>query len=147
MKTPYTISEFYLLLKLGIFREGNVANWGYLSYNKIILPLLRKPVESYRNELYKKQLGTGLYLLDIYLNNKNSSNLGEYILVISVSNMNIPSREKIYILKLTSQNDTQYLKTAITEGTLSRKRTSFFRKKLRRATFDSKPFNSIERKH
>lgn len=147
MKNHYTISEFYLLLKLGIFRGGNVANWGYISHDKGVLPLLRKLPETYRDELYKKQLGTGLYLLDIYLHNKYRSKLGEYILVISVSRMAIPGKEYTYILKLISEHDTHYLKTAVTKGILSRKRTSVFRKKPGRAIFDSKPFNSIERKH
>lgn len=147
MKTHYTIPEFYLLLKLGIFRGGNVANWGYISEDKGVLPLLRKPVDSYRNDLYKKQLNTGVYLLDIYLYNKNSIKQGEYILVISVCHMLIPNKEKIYVLKLTSQLDTHYLKAAVIGGVLSRKRTSVFRKKPGKATFDSKPFNSIERKH
>lgn len=147
MKNSYTISEFYLLLKLGIFTGGNVANWGYISPDKGIVPLLRKPPESYRDELYKKQLGTGVYLLDFYLHSKKSSKLGEYILVISVYHMTVPGKKKIHILNLTSERDTQFLKQAIMEGILSRKRTSVFRKKPGKATFDSKPFNSEVRKH
>lgn len=145
MKKQYTISEFYLLLKLGIFREGNVANWGYISTNKGMVPLLRKPPESYKNALYRKQLNTGIYLLDIYLHNKNHSKQGEYIVVISVCHMTIPGKERMYVLRLTSRHDTHHLRKAVTEGVLSRKRTSIFRKKPGKATFDSSPLNSVVR--
>jgi hypothetical protein len=122
-----------------------VANWGYISPDKGILPLLRKSAESYQNELYKTQLNTGLFLLDIYLHSKKGSKL-EYIMVIGVSRMAMLSKERIYILKVTSEYETQYLKTAVTEGVRSRKRNSGSRKKMGR-TFDSKPFSSIERRY
>lgn len=142
MKTSYTISEFYLLLKLGIFKQGQVGNWGYITTANAVA--LRKPHGAYRNELFKTPLDTNTYLLDFYpLNNNRASSYKDFILVIGIRQLQ--KREYIYILKLTSANEAPYLKTAIENSDLAHKRKSMFRRKGRVSTFDASPLNTAPR--
>jgi hypothetical protein len=146
MKDHYTIQEFYLMLKLGLFRSGKVGNWGYISINKEPL-YLKKPLEEYQNRLYaKKQLGIGLYLLDFYLLEKGADNRGVHMMVVSVCRT-LSDKERIYVLKLAGTHDATYLKEAVTNGNLSRKRKSVFRREPKKSTFDASPLNSVPRKH
>lgn len=147
MKDHYTISEFYLMLKLGLFRNGKVGNWGYLSVNRELL-CLGKPPEEYRGQLYaKKQLGTGLYLLDLYLLEKGGNNRRVYMMVIAVCRTTLRHKEKIYVLKLTGIHNVAEIEEAVGSGSLSRKRKSVLRRKPGKAAFDSSPLNSVPRKH
>lgn len=139
MKTTYTISEFYLLLKLGIYSKGNVANWGYISMADGAA--LKKTDEAYQNRLFKTQLDANTYILDFYpLNNNWSSSYNDFILVIGIHQLN--KKEKIHILKLTSANEGSYLKTAIEQSDLAYKRKSTLRKRSRVSTFDASPINA-----
>lgn len=147
MKDHYTIQEFYLMLKLGLFKSGKVGNWGYVSINSNPL-YLKKSIDKYQDQLYaKKQLGIGLYLLDLYLLERNNNNQGAYIMVVSVCRTTLNYKEKIYVLKLESIHNVADIKDAIVSGSLSRKRKSVFGRKSRKATFDASPLNSVRRKY
>jgi len=148
MKTHYSIAEFYLLLKLGLFRGGNVGNWGYiLNCNRSPI-ILRKSIDQYYKQLYaKKQLNTGLYLLDVYPSEKYGNNQGVYIVIISVCRTNLFNKEKIYILKLISPHNIADINILLNEEAIIKKRKSIFRKKPTRRIFDSRPLNSITRKY
>ncbi|MDR1501097.1 MAG: hypothetical protein LBT43_01405 [Prevotella sp.] len=147
MKDHYTIQEFYLMLKLGLFRNGKVGNWGYISINKEPF-YQKKSLEEYQVRLYaKEQLGIGLYLLDLYLLEKGNNNQGTYIMVISVCRAILDYKEKTYVLKLVSSHRTTNIRDAIITGSLSRKRKSVFGRKSRKATFDASPLNSVPRKY
>ncbi|MFV0332166.1 MAG: hypothetical protein ACK5KL_20440 [Dysgonomonas sp.] len=147
MKDHYTIPEFYMMLKLGLFRSGKIGNWGYVSINKEPL-YLKKTLCGYQNQPYaKKQLGIGLYLLDLYLLERNNNNQGTYMMVISVCRTSLDYKEKIYVLKLESIHNVADVKEAVLSGNLSRKRKSIFGRKSRKATFDASPINSVPRKY
>jgi hypothetical protein len=148
MKDHYTIQEFYLMLKLGLFRNGKVGNWGYISSGDINRCFLKRPLTEYQNRLYaKKQLGIGLYLLDLYLLEKADNNRGTYIMIISVCRTTLSHKEKIYILRLAGIHPVANTKEAIISGSLSRKRKSIFARKPGKATFDASPLNSVPRKY
>ncbi|NDV78485.1 hypothetical protein [Dysgonomonas sp. 511] len=143
MKDHYTIQEFYLLLKLDLFRGGKVGNWGYISQGNINGCFLRKPFEDYENQSYAKaQLNIGLYLLDLYPISKH-----EHIMVISVCRTTLSYKEKVYVLKLSGNYGFDETRTAIEDSSLSKRRRSVFRKKAGRARFDGSPLNAIERRH
>lgn len=157
----YSISDFYLLLKLGLFRSGNVSGWGYLSVNGIRSCFLRKPPEAYTdNYRAKKQLGIGIYLLDLYLWQKSINDRDTYILVISVNRNILSHNTKVYVLKLRSCNeitDTADIREAVEESAFSsfydsssssypdrrpRRRKSIFRKRPNKPGFDFSPLNA-----
>lgn len=146
MKDGYDISEFHLMLKLGLFRSGKVGNWGYISVCDNPL-YLKRPLAEYQRQLYaEKQLGIGLYLHDLYLLQKDNIE-GTYIMVISVCRTNLNCKEKIYVLKLLSNIPTADIKTAIMNGTLFKKRSSIIQRQSNRRSIDTSPINSIPRKH
>ena len=147
MKDHYTIQEFYLLLKLGIFRNGKVGNWGYVSSGSINEFFLKKNQKEYRNQNYaKKQLGIGIYLLDLYQLEKQN-NQGVFIMFIATCRTTLSQKEKIYRLRLTSVFLVNDVKLATEEGTLSRKRKSIFRKSPLRRRIDASPINSVRGQH
>ena len=118
MKKDYTIQEFYLLLKLGIFQSGKVGDWGYVSSDSSSLCILKKSVSEYENRpLTKKQLGVGLYLLDLYLLEKDKYR-NTHIMVVSVYRATT-GQAKVYVLKLITGQKTEEVKTAITESSSS----------------------------
>lgn len=136
MKDYYTISEFYLMLKLGFFKSGKVEDRGYFTSGEMNNIFLTKSLDQYQRQLYaKKQLAIGLYLLDFFLL-KKESNFATYIFVISVCNTTLNNKEKIYVLKLSKASvdtdintfiDTLFSKQPIKK----RKRRSLFRGKSR----------------
>lgn len=170
MNNQYSISDFYLFLKLGLWKRGYVANWGAISSiltckrsgegefsylgNKTLTDkdnifFGKKPVSYYHNQLHAKHaLGIGLYLLDFYLSDRQSyNNENTYILVICVCRSNLQNKEYIYYLQVTNSLDIVKFRIAIENRENSRKRTSVFRQKPSQRTFDSSPINSVRRKH
>lgn len=145
MKGRYSISEFYLLLKLGIFRGGKVDGLGSVSCSDANTAFLRKPLAEYQRKVYfKKQLGTGLYLLDLYPLEKRD-NRGAHIMVVCRTTLSY--KEKIYVLKLTGTSNVSDIKATVENGTSARKRKPVFGRKKRKSTFDSSPLNSVRRKY
>jgi hypothetical protein len=141
MKDDYTISEFHTLLKLNLFKSGKVWNWGYVSICDNPL-YLKKPLTEYQNQSYaKKQLGIGLYLLDLYLLQNDL-----YVMIITVCRTDINHKEKIYALKLSSTLPVDAIKNAIQESvpyvsSFTRKKTTTHRR------IDTSPINSYTRKY
>jgi len=112
----YTIQQFHTLLKLGIFKSGKVADWGYVSSGSINHSLLRKPVAEYETRpLVKKQLGIGLHLLDFYLLGKNDHR-STHIMVVSAHRVAIEQEAKVYVLKLVTTHKNEAIKTAVKEN-------------------------------
>ncbi len=147
MADHYTISDFYLLLKLGLFKGGKVGNWGYVSASNLNSYFLDRPISEYHNKpLIKKQLSIGLYLLNLYLLSQKG-NQRTYIMIMSVCRTTLEKEEKIYVLSLTSTYPVDEMQTAIIEGNLSKRRKSVFRRKARKATFEAAPINSVSRKY
>ena len=147
MKDNYTISEFQLMLKLGLFKSGKVGNWGYVSiYNNPLY--LKKSLDEYWSQLYaKKQLGVGLYLQDLYLLQKDDNNRGIYIMVISVCRTSLNHKERVYALKLLSSHSIHDIKDAIMNSTLSKKQTLINQWQPNRRRIDTSPINSVSRKY
>lgn len=149
MKNFYTTSDFYLMLKLGLFRGGEVEKWGDISVlNNNNILFLKKNIEEYKNQLFaKRQLTNGLYLLDFYLHQRYTNNQSDYIVIISVCKTTLCNKDKIYVLKLSNSQTVENTINIIKNGDLPRKRRSLFRRKSNKRTFDSSPLNSIPRKH
>lgn len=170
MNNRYTITDFYLFLKLGLWKTGSVANWGSISnvlvYRKVNnsgfvslgnksltqrdSPLVTKrPVSYYQNLLYpKKQLGIGIYLLDFYLLAKNNYNKeSNYMMVISTCRSNLENKEYIYYLKVTNYLDILNFKAAIDNQETAQKRTSLFRRSISYRRPDTSPLHSVRRKY
>lgn len=141
MKDSYSIPEFYLLLKLGLFKGGKVGNWGHVSV--CTNPLyLRKPLEEYQKQFYAKtQLGVGLYLQDLYLLQENL-----YIMVVAVCRTSMKRKEKIYILKLYSNYPVEGMTKAIKESVLYKKPISIRTTKMQHRRVTGSPLNAFFRK-
>lgn len=148
MKDSCSISEFYLMLKLGFFKSAKVENRGYFSISSINEHFLRKPLSAYQDQYYaKKQLAIGLYLLDSYLLSKSSSNTATYLLIIAVCQTTLEHKENIYIVKVSDIGIETDVISLLNEGVpATKKRKSVFRKRSRKPYFDSSPLNSVPRK-
>lgn len=102
----YTLSAFYLLLKLGLWHSGKVFKWGYVEtcnrdnayVDKMCIPFFRtKP----KFPLAKKQLGIGIYLLNTSLVEQNViTNDITHIVEIAVCKTTMAYVESIYYLKV-----------------------------------------------
>jgi hypothetical protein len=94
-----TIDEFYLCLKLGIWRHGQVAEWGKVEKLPAAGTVARK--DYWHQPLVKKHLGTGLYLLDLYLLDMNGKT-GErtYMVVIAVCRNTLEHIQSVCYLKV-----------------------------------------------
>jgi hypothetical protein len=109
------IQQFYLLLKLGIFKSGKVADWGYVSLDSRRRCFLRKSVAQYElRPLIKKQLDVGLYLLDLYLLEKNDHR-NTHIMVVSVHRA-AAAQTKVYVLRLTTLHKAEEVKAIVEKG-------------------------------
>lgn len=138
MEMGYSIRDFYLLLKLGIFRQGMVDNWGLISLADG-LPLRKLPDE-YITGLYYTRLDANICLLDFYpLYGSHVSSYKEFVFVIGVCEPDRPMR--VAVLKLTSANEGHYLKTAIERSEPAATRKLLFRRKRRAPFFDGGPIN------
>ncbi len=104
IKDYFSVSDFYIWLKLGIFRGGKVGRLGYLSDDSINECFLKKPLVYYEQPVkIKKYLGSGIYLLDIYQICKKIS-WKDYLLVIAI-NQSSKQQKKVLALKLRSELD------------------------------------------
>lgn len=106
METKYSVSEFYMLLKLGIWRRGTVNFWGQVE----ILPswndfLLSKNLHDCYNEssLIKKHLSVGLYMLDLfYIGQDTLRNQNIYQLIVAVCRSDMRHMEALYNIRVTN---------------------------------------------
>ena len=150
MKDNCSISDFYLVLKLGIFNSMRVENKGCFSLSETNNTFLRKPLSSYLNQDYaKKQLSIGLYLMDSFLLTKNNRT-ATHILVIAVCRTSLAKKKNIYVVKLSETPATNDIITLLNESlsfSSSRKRKSVFRRRSKQSHFDYSPLNSTPRKH
>lgn len=91
----YSVTDFLILLKLGIWNRGYVKDWGFIeqvviSSDKLAKNecFIRKLPEEYLRGTYKpgRQIGIGLNLLDIYLSYlyvEGYRRISTYVIVIS----------------------------------------------------------------
>lgn len=101
-KDYFSVSNFFIWLKLGIFRGGKVSKLGLIAMDSMNECFLKKPLEYYEQPLQvKKHLGNGIYLLDIYQICKQMS-WKEYLLVVAMTQLN-QSRKKMLALKLRTE--------------------------------------------
>lgn len=159
----YTLSNFYLYLKLGIWLTGNVEGLGLVQQvdiysngltNKGFIPL-NQPDEYRRNEIIKTELQAGLYLLDVYPLNiqqtsryNNKYKIYNYLIVISVCRLNVLFEECIYYLKVTNYQSLEQFKKTINDGVqLGKSNWSPIKSRRRSSRFDPSPLNSIVRKY
>ncbi|WP_029906684.1 hypothetical protein [Prevotella sp. 10(H)] len=144
MNYMHTISDFYTLLKLGIFTGGEITGWGYISGDSGCI--LIKPGGQYQNQIPMVRLYNNVYLLDFYLHSKATKNI--YMMVISVSDHFQKAENCIYAFKLVTGykfNTLSSFMSGMQEH--ARRRKSVFRKKANRAVFDASPLNAVTRKH
>ena len=94
----YTAEEFYRHLKLDIWQAGRVAGWGRVEkITENDLPIKK----DYRQfPVVKRHLGTGLYVLDLYL--METTPISEdkiHIAVIAVCRANLDAIQRLCYLK------------------------------------------------
>jgi len=168
MSNPYAISDFFVFLKLGIWKSGEVSDWGRV--NSIVrlnknsatgytpskthltglekFPFLKKPVSHYWQQFFiKGNPSTGIYILDSYILSKKKDEQGvlrSYIVVVATARLGIKNKENIYLLKV--ENYLENINFGIIENgeIKKRRRKSYFRKKptARRPYF--KPIHAKE---
>lgn len=153
MNKSYTISDFYLYIKLGIWKSGEVLDLGnvysvcklkvsdiysnasttdYLT-NLETFPFLRKDISYYQEQNFaKKNLAIGIDLLDFYLLYKKKakqSTLYSYIVVISTNRLGLNNKEYTYILKVSTYLDEPNFRELMYGELKTRKKNSYFRKR------------------
>ncbi len=129
MGKEYTLQEFYLRLKLDIWRWGQVAGWGLVEKVTIDKDSVDKKMDfhtrslkSYRtSSLIKKQLGLGIYLLDLILLRHNAES-GETVslAIVAIGRNVMDKKETIHCLRVTSKIAFNDLKNTILTGQPSR---------------------------
>jgi hypothetical protein len=128
----YTIAELYLSLKLDIWRQGDVDGWGLVEKlpvfeDKSVNIVSVKPAKDYLSSfLIKKHLDIGLYLLDLYLLEKNEPGETVSIAVIAVCQTTMEHLKSVTYLKITNALKLEELQTIVSENpTVPRKKTSY----------------------
>lgn len=155
----YTLTEFYRYLKLDIWRQGQVQGWGRIE--KVRIPkeaagekidFHAKSLKSYRSSsLVKKQLGLGLYLLDLIPVRKNEAT-GETVqlAVIAVCRHVLDKAEAVHCLKITGGAGFEEMKNALLSQQPVppvRRRKSIYRKKPSKVRYENVPVNAYTRKY
>jgi hypothetical protein len=111
----YNVQEFYLHLKLGIWQSGQVAGWGHVETAKVRSDLMtdkgffiHKALNTYfHSPLIKKHLSSGLFLLDLYCQNKrNDTREYVHIAVIAVCRATADYIKSVECLRITNKSDT-----------------------------------------
>ena len=107
-----TIDEFYLCLKLDIWRKNDVENWGMVESLSVADANVRK--DYMRQPLAKKHIGTGLYLLDLLLlDSDNYTGKRAYMVVIAVCRNTLEHIKTIYYLKVSNKMDLRMFENVI----------------------------------
>jgi len=160
----YTLSDFYLYLKLGIWHTGDVDSWGLVQKINVIADgitnkgcfTIKQPKEYRTEKINKTELHRGLYLLDLYpldigqtskYNNKYK--IYNYLVVISECRLKGAFEEHIYYLKVTNNKPLEQFSKITGGGAATMKRSNWspIKPKRRISRFDSSPLNSVKRKH
>jgi hypothetical protein len=126
----YTIAELYLLLKMDIWRQGDVVGWGRVEKlsvdadgktNKVYTGSVKSARNYVLSPLIKRHLTTGLYLLDLYLSEKNRET-GEniYIAVIAVCRTTIEHLKSVFYLKISNKMDLTEFQDFVSENLFSK---------------------------
>jgi hypothetical protein len=144
---------------LDIWRLGQVAGWGSVEKLDTGKDSLNEKIEfhtrslkSYKSSsLMKKQLSSGLYLLD-FIPLRQNKDTGETVslLIVAVCRNILDKKDAIYCLKVRSKAGSEDIKHIVLPGqTIPKKRRSqySYRKKPSRATFENIPVNAQPRKH
>jgi hypothetical protein len=94
----YTPEEFYQSLKLDIWHFGRVSAWGRVEkISAADLPIRKNYGQS---SIIKRHLGTGLYLLDLYLQETDRwSENKVYIAVIAVCRTTLDHIQTVHYLR------------------------------------------------
>lgn len=109
MQCKYSVSEFYMLLKLGIWKTGTVNFWGQAD----ILPVWDTFLFSDNSNglsnhydassLIKKHLDIGLYLLDLfYISKDATSGQNIYQLILAVCRNDMTHMEALYNIQISN---------------------------------------------
>jgi len=154
----YTISDFYMYLKLGLWKSGEVTDWGWIekiisiqnnvytntdtNYTSTVKKmenyyLGKKSIEQYLKKTYfKKMLSNGVFLMDFYLQGTSKGNNDEkesktYIIVISTNKFGLGNYKCTHILRVTNSLDNNDFRSMITTGKNNYRRKSIYRRKSR----------------
>ncbi|MFV0329218.1 MAG: hypothetical protein ACK5KL_05220 [Dysgonomonas sp.] len=161
-RQEYTLSDFYLYLKLGIWQTGMVEGWG-LTRKVDVYPdgktnkgciVIKQPDEYKKEGITKTELQIGLNLLDMYpldvqqtSKNNNKYKIYNYLIIISECRLKGTFDEQIYYLKVTNYQTLEQFRKIINDGAQARKSNwSPIKPKHRVSRFDSSPLNSVRRK-
>ncbi|GHT41259.1 hypothetical protein FACS189437_07940 [Bacteroidia bacterium] len=154
MERLTTLSDFYLFLKLGLWKTGTVSGWGridLISGDDSDSYWLKKNPELYQNPLLpKKWLRTGIYLLDLYLSAQSPGRSKTYICVLSVNPSGLEKKEQLYFLKIINSPNAAVVPATVLKGQMTSESTDYYRKKRRKGgsrRLDTSPLNSYQRKY
>lgn len=160
----YTLSDFYLYLKLGIWQTGMVEGWG-LTRKVDVYPdgktnkgcfVIKQPDEYKQVGMTETKLRPGLNLLDMHLLDirqtdryNNKYKIYNYLIVISECRLKGTFEENIYYLKVTNYQTLEQFRKIINsdERVIRRSNWSPIKPKHRVSRFDSSPLNSVRRKY
>ena len=103
MRWHYSLSDFYVLLKLGIFRGGNIKNLGRVRIcNESFC--FRKELTNYeQKQLCYRQISLGIYLLDLFQISKEKNAEKVFIMRLFVFSGGMNNDSKEVLLKITTQ--------------------------------------------
>lgn len=100
MSYTYSTSEFYMLLKLGVWQGGTVHFWGQAD----VIPAednFSRSGNYNTSSLIRKHLDTGIYLLDIfYMGKETVSDRRNYRLIVAVCRNDMTHLEALYHIQV-----------------------------------------------
>lgn len=104
MSYTYSVSEFYMLLKLGVWQSGTAQFWGEANVipegNSFFFPgdlAIRYTPSS----LIRKHLDTGIYLLDVfYMGKEAAGDRRNYRLIVAVCRNDMTHLDALYHIQV-----------------------------------------------
>lgn len=120
MSHSFSVGEFYMLLKLGIWRSGRVDFWGQSD----VTPLADNvffPNNSHSryvtNPLIRKHLYPGIYLLDLfYMGRDVKRGMNTYRLIVAVCRNDLAHLEAVYQVQVSNPLPMKEFYVILNEG-------------------------------
>ena len=107
-----TVNEFYLCLKLDIWHRGEVCQWGMVENLPAAGANGRK--DYLRQPFAKNHIGTGLYLLDLRLLDRDErTGKRAYLVVIAVCRNTMEHIRSVCCLKVSNKLDMRKFEAVI----------------------------------
>lgn len=116
MRWHYTISDFFMLLKLGIFREANIKNLGRVRMYKNDPPFFRGKLDWNSDLSEYKQIGLGIYILNLFQLSKERNTEKVFIMRLSIPVNASGISRKTLTLKIITKASASKIKRVLTNN-------------------------------